>query len=175
MANISNVSGNVALLKKAYKKWVALGEKVTGNEFKMIIEGYPDLTYLISSTQMPAMIREVVETFGPGGVKFQQQGRFVNSQDISFAFEEVITGKTLKPLRDWVKNKKYLKITIGLVSESQTTSSPDTTVVLEDCWLECDAIDLSKEDGTTVLKPSGTLHINWVGWLDDETTTVEMG
>jgi hypothetical protein len=174
MPNISNVQGNVPLLKKSYKKWLALGEKVTGNEFKMIIEDYPDLTYLISSTQLPMMQREMVEVYGPHGVKFMQQGRYVNAQDVPITFEEVITGKTLEAIREWVKNKRYLKVTLGLVSESQTTSNEFTTVVMEDCWIELEGVDLSKEDGAAAIKPSGTLHANWIGWLDDETATVSM-
>lgn len=174
MANISNVSGSVPLIKKSYKKWLALGEKVTGNEFKLVIEDYPDLTYLVSSTQLPMMQREMVETYGPNGVKFMQQGRYVNAQDVTITFEEVITGKMYQALRDWVKNKKYLKVTMGLVSESQTTSSEYTTVVMEDCWIELEGVDLSKEDGATVVKPSGTLHANWIGWLDDTSTTISM-
>ena len=174
MANISNVEGNVPLLKKSYQKWIALGEKVTGNEFKMEIEEYPDLTYLISTTQLPMMQRESVETYGPGGVKFIQQGRYVNAQDVPITFEEVLEGKTLEALRDWVKNKRYLKVTLGLVGESKSTSSENTTVVMEDCWIEMEGVDLSKEDGATVVKPSGTLKANWIGWLDDETATVSM-
>lgn len=174
MANISNVEGNVPLLKKSYKSWVALGEKVTGNEFKMAIEDYPDLTYLVSNVQLPPMQREPVEMYGPGGVKFVQQGRFINAQEVPITFEEVLEGKTLEALRDWVTNKYYKKVTLGLVGESKTTSAESTTVVMEDCWLSLDGVDLSKEDGAVVVKPSGTLYANWIGWLDGESNTISM-
>lgn len=168
MGNISGVKANIPIVKQTYKKLVALGEKANGAEYKMEIEGYPDLTFLVSSVSLPAIQREMMETFGPYGIKIQQQGKFINSQDIPITFDEVITGKALKALRDWVKNKKYLRVTLGLVSESQDTSDPNTSVECEDCWLECEAIELGNENSATVVKPSGTLHANWVSWLDDD-------
>ncbi len=175
MANISNVEGNPSVIKKSYKKFLALGERLTGSEYKMTIEGYSDLTYLVASTQLPAMQREVVELRGPQGIDFSQQGRFINKQDVSITFMEVLTGRMFEQLREWVKKKSYLKVTIGLVSESQTESSKHATVVLEDCWIEIDATDLSDEDSTTAVKPSGTLHANWVSWLDDAGQTISLG
>ena len=168
MANISEVKGNVGIVKKSYKKLLALGEGVTGEEFLMKIEGFDDLTYLIQTTQIPAMMRENIESYGPHGVQFNQQGRFKNAQDVPISFKEVISGAAYKALRDWVKNKKYLKVTLALVGESAPTSNANTTVVMEDCWIELEGVDLSVEDGAQVLKPSGTLHANWIGWLDDE-------
>lgn len=174
MANISNVSGNVSLVKKSYKKLLALGEGVAGDEFKMTIEGYPDLPYLVQTSQLPALMRENMETFGPHGVQFNQQGRFKNAQDIPITLKEVISGVAYKALREWVKEKKYLKVVLGLVGESFSTSNEHNTVVLEDCWIEIEGTDLSVEDGGTLVKPSGTLHANWVGWLDDESETLSM-
>lgn len=174
MANISGVQANIPAIKKSYKKLVALGEKALGDEYKLEIEGYSNLTYLVSNVQLPPMMRENVETYGPHGVQFNQQGRFKNAQDVPITFDEVISGEAYSALRDWVREKKYLQVTLGLVSESLTTSSASTTVVLEDCWIELEGVDLSNEDGASVVKPSGTLHANWVGWLDDEGTTVSM-
>lgn len=175
MGNISDVKGNIELVKGSYKKMVALGEGVTGDEFVMTIEGYSDLRYLIQSTQLPGMQRANVESFGPHGVKFNQQGSYINAQDVSITFKEVIKGTALKALREWVKEKKYLKVVIGLVGESSPTSNSDTTVVLEDCWIEMEAVDLGVEDGAQIIKPSGTLHANWVGWLDSDSSTVSLG
>ena len=175
MANISNVQGNVPLLKKAYKKHVSLGEKVTGEEFMMKIEGYDNLSYLVQTTQLPAIQRENIESYGPLGVKFNQQGRYINAQDVSVTFVEVVSGEAYKALRDIVKNKKYVNITIGLVGESKPTSNEYTTVKMEDCWIELEGADLSVEDGATAFKPSGTIHTNWIGWLDDEqASTISM-
>lgn len=171
MANISNVQGNVPILKKSYKKFLSLGEKVTGDEFMMKIEGYDNLSYLIQTTQLPAVQRENIESYGPLGVKFLQQGRYVNAQDVSFTFVEAITGDAYKAIREIVKNKKYVNITIGIVGESKSTSNENLTVKMEDCWIELEGADLSVEDGGTLFKPSGTIHANWIGWLDDETAS----
>lgn len=172
MANISGVQANIPIIKQSYKRLVALGEKATGADYRMEIEGYPDLTYLVSSVSLPAMQREVVETYGPHGMKFNMQGKFINAQDVPITFDEVITGAALAALRDWVKNKAYLRVTLGLVSESVTVSDPNTTVVMDDCWIECEAIELGNENSATVVKPTGTLHANWVSWLDDDEQSV---
>ncbi len=174
MASISGVKGDIPLVKKSYFKLLALGEGVAGDEFTLAIEGYPDLTYLCQTTQLPALARENIETFGPHGIQFNQQGKYKNAQEIPISFKEVITGVAYKVLREWVREKKYLKVVLGLTGESMPTSSASNTVVLEDCWIEIDGVDLSVEDGGTLIKPSGTLHANWVGWLDDETETVSM-
>ena len=116
----------------------------------MTIEGYPNLRYLCQSTQLPALMRENIESYGPQGVQFNQQGRYKNAQDVPITFKEVISGESYKAVRDWVKNKKYLTVKIGLAGESFPTSNKNTTVVLEDCWLELEGADLSVEDGASV-------------------------
>jgi hypothetical protein len=58
-----------------------------------------------------------------------------------------------------VANKKYLTVTLALVSEGGETV-PATSFTFENTWLELDGVDLSTEDNT-VLKASGTLHVNW--------------
>lgn len=174
MGSISGVQANIPIIRRSYKKLVALGEKVTGSEYVMEVEGYPDLKYLVSSVSLPAIQREVVETFGPHGVMVRQQGKYMNAQDIPITFDEVISGRTLAALRDWVENKRYLRVTLGLVSESMTESDPNTTVVMEDCWIECEAVELGNENSTTVVKPTGTLHANWVDWFGENQATVRM-
>lgn len=165
---ISGVQANIPVVKQSYKRLIALGEKASGADFKMEIAEYPDLTFLVSSVSLPAIQRENMETYGPHGIKVNQQGKFINAQDIPITFDEVITGKAYEALRDWVKNKRYLTVTIGMVSESLTESDPNTTVVLEDCWIEMEATELGNENSATVVKPNGTLHANWVTWLDDD-------
>lgn len=134
----------------------------------MTIEGNDDIRYLIQTSQLPALQREVIESYGPFGVQFNQMGKYKNAQDISISFKEVITGKVLEFLRDWLKNKKYYMVKLSLVSESQTSSITHTSVILEDCWIEIDASDLSVEDGSSLIRPAGTLHANWITWLDDD-------
>lgn len=172
MPNISNVQQNVPLVKNSYKNLVSMGEGAKGDDFRMTIEDYPDLEYLVQSTQLPALKREMIESKGPHGVMFNQQGNIMNAQDITVAFKEVISGKALEALRDWVTNKKYLQVTLALVSESQPESVYANSVVLEDAWIEIDAVDLSVDDTTVLVKPSGTIHGNWVTWPDEEQETL---
>ena len=168
MPNISNVQANIPLVKSSYRRFVSMGEGAKGDDFRMTIAGYSDLEFLVQITQMPEMKREMVEGFGPHGVQFKQQGKFLNAVDVPITFKEVVSGKALEALRDWVKNKYYLEVMLGLISESQEQSPVSATVRMEDCWIEIDGIDLSVEDGTTLVKPAGTLHTNWVSWLDDD-------
>jgi hypothetical protein len=172
MANISNVRQNVPLVKNSYKKLVSMGEGVKGDDFRMTIEGYPDLEFLVQSTQLPALKREMIESKGPHGVMFNQQGNFMNAQDITITFKEVISGKALEALRAWVKNKGYKQVTLALISESLPDSAIANSVVMEDAWIEIDAIDLSVDDTTTLIKPTGTIHGNWVTWADEEQETL---
>jgi len=172
MPNISNVQQNIPLVKNSYKNLVSMGEGIKGDDFRMTVEGYADLEYLVQSTQLPALKREVIETKGPHGVMFNQQGNFMNAQDITITFKEVISGKALEALRDWVTEKKYLQVTLALISESQPESVYANSVVLEDAWIEIDAVDLSVDDTTTLIKPSGNIHGNWVTWADEDQETL---
>lgn len=168
MANIEGVTGNIPKVRHTYKKVLSYGEGVVSDEFIMVIEEYPDLRYLIQSTQIPALMRENVESYGPFGVQFNQQGRYKNAQDVPIAFKEVIAGHSYKAIRDWVKNKRYLTVRLGLAGESYPNSPGPLTWVFEDCWLELEGADLSVEDGASLVRPSGTLHINWVSHLDED-------
>ncbi len=160
MGNISGVQANVSLLRETYKKMAALGEAVKGQDFRMEVEGYPDLEFLIQSSQTPPMKRELVETVGPFGVKCNQQGRFMNEIEMPITFKEVMSAAAYRALKTWVRDKKYLEVMLTLISESNLTASDDHTWLLEDCWIELDGGDLSVEDAV-VLKPSGTLHGNY--------------
>lgn len=168
MANIQNVKQNINLASgRSYKKLLALGEGTKSDDFKMTIEGYKDLEWLVQTTQLPELKREMIESYGPHGVKFNQTGKFLNAGDMTITFKEVINGTSYMALREMIREKKYLEINLALISESMPTSVTPTTVRMSDCWLEIDAMDLSVEDGTTLVKPSGTIHYNWVSWVDD--------
>jgi hypothetical protein len=161
MSNISDVSANVPLLKNSYKRFVSLGEGAKADDFILSVSEYPDLKYLVQATQLPELRRDMIESRGPHGVYFNQQGNFKNAGDITITFKEVISGKAYEALADWVLNKKYLTVTIALLAESAPDTVTAAAAVMEDCWLELDAADLSVEDGTTLVKPTGTLHYNW--------------
>jgi len=160
MSNISNVVGNIPLAKEAYTRLLGYGEGATADDFEMTIAEFPDLSFLVQTTQLPAMAREPIETYGPHGVQFVQAGRYKNAVEVPISIKEVIEGIAYEAIRSWVKEKKYLEVELALVSES---GGSGVNVVLEDCWLELEGVDLSVEDSTLV-KPTGTLHANWVGW-----------
>ena len=157
MGSISGVQADVNLLRETYKKMTSLGEVIKGQDFKMSVEGYSDLEFVIQSSTTPPTKREVVETYGPFGVKSIQQGRFMNEVEMQITFKETISGVVYAALTDWAKNKKYLDVTLELISESLSTPIDPHTWLIEDCWIELDGADLSVEDAVP-LKPSGTLH-----------------
>ena len=99
MANIIGSQGNIQKIRTGYRKVLALGEGVASDEFRMTFEGYSDISYLVQSTQLPALAREPIESFGPNGVQFVQQGRYKNAQEVPISFKEVITGKIYEFLR----------------------------------------------------------------------------
>lgn len=168
MANISGVMGNISKIRHGYRKLLALGEGVVSDEFIMTIEGNTDIRYLVQSTQLPALVRETVESYGPFGVQFNQTGRYKNAQDVPISFKEVITGKAYEFLRELVREKKYVEIRLALSGESFPTSVPSNSIVMEDCWIELEGVDLSVEDGTALVRPAGTIHANWVSWCDTD-------
>lgn len=168
MANITGVVGNIPKIRHSYRKTASYGETAVSDEWILTIEEYPDLRYLLQNFQIPPVIREAVETYGPQGTKFVQQGRYNNSQDIPITFKEVITGLAYKAIREWVKEKKYLTVKLALAGESYPTSVESNSWLLEDCWIELEGVDLSYEDGASIVRPSGTLHANWISHLDND-------
>ena len=161
MANIIGSQGNIQKIRTGYRKVLALGEGVASDEFRMTFEGY--------------LAREPIESFGPNGVQFVQQGRYKNAQEVPISFKEVITGKIYEFLRAQLRGKKYYTVKLALVGESFPTSNNNTSLVFEDCWIELEGVDLSVEDATLV-RPSGTIHANWISYCDtDQYPTLSIG
>ena len=160
MSNISNVVGNVPAMKAKYSSLLALGEGATSEDFEMVIDSDDDLKLLVQTSQIPALAREQIETFGPNGVQFVQQGRFKNIAEVPISFKEVITGVVYRKIRGLVVNKSYVDIELSLINEAGEVGFE---LALEDCWIELEGVDLSVEDATLV-KPTGTIHANWVNW-----------
>lgn len=162
MAGHSNSKGNVGFLKNRYQKNMAAGEKLSAAEFEMTIDGYPNLSVLVRSTQIPAMGRAAIEDFGPNGLKFEQQGPLENSGEITVTCVETIKGDVVASIYDIVSNKKYVNLKIQPTPESTGGKAPKGTAWrLEDCKLRCEAIDLATEDVTNLVKPSITITYNW--------------
>lgn len=167
--NISGNTGSMERVKKSYKNLLALGEGANGADFRMTFDepGYDDLEFLVQSTQFAAMAREMIESKGPHGVMFNQQGNYKNAVDVPITFKSVVSGKERVFLRDWVRNKRYITCYLAQISESAPESTSENTVTYEDCWIEIDGMDLSVDDGAVLVKPSGTLHVNWASHADD--------
>ena len=162
MSGPYNAKGNTKFLKQKFNKNIAAGEKMMGTEFEMKIKEYPDLTVLIRSTQFPAMGRSDIEDYGQMGMGFVQNGVLENKGEIAVTVVETITGRVLEMLRKVVRNKEYLTITIEATPESTIGKGAKSHYFkLEHTKIRSDAIDLSTEDTSALVKPSLTLQYNW--------------
>lgn len=162
MPKITGAKGNTDVFRQSYNKLVAKGEGLLGTDFKMTIEGYTDMSVLIQATQIPPMNREMVETYGPLGVRFLQAGNYNNAAEVPITFKEVIKGDIYKMVRDWIVNKKYLKVTLETSPESLPEGVAPLKFIMHDCWLNLDGVDLSVEDRAAIVKPAGTLIANFI-------------
>lgn len=163
MAKITGAVGNTSLFRTKYNKLVAKGEGLIGTDFALSIEGYEDLSeILVQATQLPPMMREMIESYGPMGVRFLQAGNYNNAAEIPITFKEVIKGDVYKMVREWVTEKKYLKVRLTMTPESAPGGAKPLTFVMHDCWLNLDGVDLSVEDRAAIVKPAGTLIANFI-------------
>jgi hypothetical protein len=150
----------------------AMGEGALGSNYRMVADGH-DIEFLVQSTQIPGFKREAVDGKGPRGVSFKQQGNLLNADDITISFKEVIAGTAYAFIKRCIREKLYLTWTLSLVSESNPEGNAATTFSLYDAWLELDATDLSNDDGTQFVKPSGTIHYQWHSGLDESDEEVQ--
>ncbi len=165
MSGHTNTKSSLGLLKTKFRKNLDAGEKLLGAEFEMTIDGYPDLTVLIRSTQLPAMGRADVEDFGPMGLNFTQHGPLENKGEITVNCVETIKGPVVRALQDMIRGKKYVNITIKPTPESlDGKPAKGATCRMEHCKLRSDAIELSTEDVQSLVKPSITVTYNWSEW-----------
>lgn len=163
MPKITGAQGNVGLFADSYNTHVSKGEGLIGTDFILEIEGYEDNATLIQAFQMPPVMREMIESYGPMGVRFLQAGNYNNAAEIPITFKEVIKGDVYKMVRDWCAEKKYLKCKLKATPESlKGKGSKPHEWVLHDCWLNIDGVDLSVEDRAALVKPAGTLHANFI-------------
>ncbi|MBE0505914.1 MAG: hypothetical protein IBX50_04230 [Marinospirillum sp.] len=163
MPKITGSVGNTSMFRTQYNKMVAKGEGLIGTDFKMSIEGYEDVSeILVQAAQLPPMNREMIETYGPLGVRFLQAGNYNNAAEIPITFKEVIKGDVYRMIRDWIVNKRYLKVRLVMTPESLPSGVAPLTFTLHDCWLNLDGVDLSVEDRAAIVKPAGTLMANFI-------------
>lgn len=163
MSGPFNARGDLAYLKTKFIQNLNAGEKLLGAEFEMVIEEYPNLSVLIRSTQIPGMGRSDVEDWGPMGLNFTQHGALENKGEIAVTAVETITGPVLDMIKDVVRNKKYVTISIRATPESSSGLSSDSLKSrLLHCKLRSDPVDFSTEDNVALVKPSMTIIYNWV-------------
>ncbi|WP_241612940.1 baseplate protein [Rosenbergiella epipactidis] len=161
MTGFANSKPNMSFLKQRLNQNIAAGEKLISAEYWMTIKGYENISVLIRSTQLPEMTREDVEDVGPGGLKFNQHGVLRNSGEFQVSCVETIEGDVFKAVREWVREKKYLDITISAASESKGGENGGITRSFTHCKIYCDAVDFSSEDVTTAVRPSLRVVYSW--------------
>ncbi|WP_241647053.1 baseplate protein [Rosenbergiella metrosideri] len=161
MSGFANSKPNMSFLKQRLNQNIAAGEKLISAEYWMTIKGYENISVLIRTTQLPEMTREDVEDVGPGGLKFNQHGVMRNSGEFQVSCVETIEGDVFKAVREWVREKKYLDITISAASESKGGESGGITRSFTHCKIYCDAVDFSYEDVTAAVRPSLRVVYSW--------------
>ncbi|HBM2815621.1 TPA: baseplate protein [Enterobacter hormaechei subsp. xiangfangensis] len=161
MAGFKDSKGNLTFLKKRYDQNKAAGEKLVGSDYWMVINGHHDMSILIRTAQIPEIAREDVEDFAPSGMKFSQYGAYRNSGEINITIQETLTGAVLKMIKNAVINKELVDIELFLAPESLGGEGNTPICRMEDCKLNSDAVDLSAEDVTALVRPSVRVVYNW--------------
>jgi len=156
-----NARGSRNFIRAKFLKHRLVGERANASHFEMSVLGYPSLSVKIASTQLPAMERELIESYGSMGVMSNFQGNLKNAGEITTVIEETIKGDTLADIRKIIDNKEYVQITISVTPEDLSGKEVIKRVLLE-CSITCDAIDLATESVTEFIKPSITIRYNWV-------------
>nr|AKN37077.1 putative baseplate structural protein [Vibrio cyclitrophicus]AKN38214.1 hypothetical protein [Vibrio splendidus] len=156
-----NVKGANNFMRQNFVKHRAVGGRLIASHYKMEIEGHSDLTFKISSTQLPSLERELIETYGPMGVQSNFQGNVKNAGEVTFVIEETINGDTLKALNKIILEKEYVQMRVMTTPEDKGGEATSTYEFLE-VSLMYDAVDLANESVTEIVKPSVTARYNWV-------------
>jgi hypothetical protein len=107
------------------------------------------------------MAREDVEDFAPSGMKFSQYGPIRNSGEIALTAQETLSGAVLKMVKNAVINKEMVDIDFYLAPESMGGEGNEPIARLEDCKLNTDAVDMSAEDVTALVRPNIRVVYNW--------------
>lgn len=163
MSGHGNTKGNTGFLKSQFNQNLQLGEKAMAFEFKLTVKGYPNWSVLCRSSQWPAMGRSDVEDFGASGLKFVQHGALENSGEISIMCVETIKGDIIKDMREIIRTKKYVDLTMELTPESTGgKNGQGQKIDLLHCKLRSDVIEFSTEDTAALVKPTITAIYNWI-------------
>ena len=161
MSGFSNTKSDAGFLKKRFNQHVAAGERLISSEYWMRIKGYEHLSILIATTQLPEMTREDVETYVPGGMKFNQHGPIRNSGEFQVTCTETIKGDVFKAVRQMVVGKEYLDIEFAAAAESNSGGDDGFKRTYSHCKVYSDAIDFDAEGVTTAVRPTLRIVYNW--------------
>lgn len=156
-----NAKGNRNFIREKFIKHRQVGERANSSHFEMTVDGYPNLAVKIAATQLPAMGRGLIESFGQMGVMSNFQGNLENAGECTTSIEETVKGDTLADIRKIIEGKEYVDITISVTPEDLGGKAVITRKLLE-CSLICDAIDLATESVSEFIKPAITIRYNWV-------------
>lgn len=153
--------GNPAYLKQQLMKHRQAGEKQLACQFRVKIEGYPDLDILCAAAQLPALKRVLVESNGPMGTQSNQQGPLENAGVATWQIHETIKGDTLRTLRKLIKNGETVpSVKLEMTPESAGGSVTGGIELLE-CWFETDSVDFANDSVTEVVKVPLTINYTW--------------
>lgn len=155
-----NAAGQKMHLRKRFEANAAAGEKLVGSEYWVEFEGFPGLSILVRTAQLPEMTREDVEDYAPGGVKSSSYGVLRNQTEFQMQCAETITGTVLNAFKDIILNKKYININFYLSPES-FAGEREPIRKMEYCRIGIDAVDFASEDIAQVVRPSIRVICNW--------------
>lgn len=162
MSGFANAKGDMGYLKKRIDQNIAVGEKLTGAEFWATIDGYEGISILFRTAQLPEQSRQQVDDTIPGGLTMSQYGAYKNNGEMPMMCSETIDGKVLAAVRKIVVNKEYVTLRVQAAAESNGGADKGLKRTLLYCLVFSDAVDLSSEDMTTVVKPNLRVVYNWV-------------
>lgn len=154
-------TGNMPMVRRATSGFMAAGHKAVASDFYFTIKGVENLRVLVQSTQVPEIRRKLVETKGPLGVGVPQQGGPKKDGELTITFAENVTGDVYRELRRLSDTKTYFECRLALVCEEKPGSVAPLIYDFDGAWIELDPSDLSVEDDSSTIKPSGTLHYAW--------------
>lgn len=153
MGQMSTESDDLALVKESFSKVVNYGEYQTEDAWKLEIDGYDDLTWMVTNVQIPEVTRTRIEDFGPMGVQITRPGKIKNAVDITMTFKEVRQGASLDDLMKIAKDGEFFDFTLTLLPDGEPKR-------YEDCFIETNnALDLGY-DSNAIMKPNVTIVCN---------------
>ena len=154
-------TGLMPLVRQTASQFMAAGSKQVAADFFLTIHELEHLRILVQTTQVPKIARQLVETKGPLGVGVPQQGRPIREGELSITFAENVTGDVYRAIRDLSDARSYFQCNLTLACEEKPNSVSALRYDFDGAWIELEPSDLSVDDDTTIIKPSGTLHYAW--------------